>query len=42
MIFQSPGSLVANNTIQTESRIMLLGVSMEDYWSLDGGLHVPL
>jgi parallel beta-helix repeat protein len=36
VIFQSPGSLVANNTIRAESRIMFYGISMEDYWPLDG------
>ncbi len=36
VIFQSPGSLVANNTIRTENRIMFYGISMEDYWPTDG------
>ena len=36
VIFQSPGSLIANNTIRAENRIMFYGISMEDYWPLDG------
>jgi len=36
VIFQSPGALVANNTIRAENRIMFYGISMEDYWPLEG------
>ena len=36
VIFQSPGALIANNTIRAENRIMLYGISMEDYWPLEG------
>ncbi len=36
VIFESPGSLIANNTIRAENRIMFYGISMEDYWPLDG------
>jgi parallel beta-helix repeat protein len=36
VIFQSPGSLIANNIIRAESRIMFYGISMEDYWPTDG------
>ncbi len=36
VIFQSPGSLVANNTIRAENRIMFYGISMEDYFPLEG------
>ena len=39
VIFQSPGSLVANNTIRAESRIMFYGISMEDYWPLEGNFE---
>ena len=36
VIFQSPGALIANNTIRAETRTMLYGISMEDYWPLEG------
>lgn len=36
VIFQAPGSLVANNTIIAENRIMFYGISMEDYGPYDG------
>ncbi len=36
VIFQSPGALVANNTIRAETRIMFYGISMEDYYPLEG------
>jgi parallel beta-helix repeat protein len=36
VIFQSPGALVANNTIRAENRIMFYGISMEDYLPLEG------
>ncbi len=36
VIFQSPGSLIANNTIRAEDRIMFYGISMEDYHPLEG------
>jgi len=36
VIFQSPGSLIANNTIRAENRIMFYGISMEDYFPLEG------
>ncbi len=36
VIFQSPGALIANNTIRAETRIMIYGISMEDYWPLEG------
>ena len=36
VIFQSPGSLIANNTIRAENRIMFYGISMEDYHPLEG------
>jgi parallel beta-helix repeat protein len=36
VIFQSPGSLIANNTIRAENRIMFYGISMEDYYPLEG------
>ncbi|MFQ5604674.1 MAG: right-handed parallel beta-helix repeat-containing protein, partial [bacterium] len=36
VIFQSPGSLIANNTIRAETRIMFYGISMEDYYPLEG------
>jgi len=36
VIFQSPGALIANNTIRAETRIMLYGISMEDYLPLEG------
>ncbi|MFQ6103978.1 MAG: right-handed parallel beta-helix repeat-containing protein [Candidatus Glassbacteria bacterium] len=36
VIFQAPGSLVANNTIRAENRIMFYGISMEDYGPYDG------
>ena len=36
VIFQSPGALIANNTIRAQNRIMFYGISMEDYWPLDG------
>jgi parallel beta-helix repeat protein len=36
VIFQAPGSLVQNNTIRAESRIMFYGISMVDYGPYDG------
>ena len=36
VIFQSPGALIANNTIRAETRIMIYGISMEDYLPLEG------
>ena len=36
VIFQSPGALIANNTIRAENRIMFYGISMVDYWPLEG------
>ena len=36
VIFQAPGSLVANNTIRSETRIMFYGISMVDYGPYDG------
>ncbi len=36
VIFQSPGSLVANNTIRTENQVMFYGISMIDYYPLEG------
>ncbi len=36
VIFQAPGSNVANNTIRAENRIMFYGISMEDYGPYDG------
>jgi len=36
VIFQSPGTRVANNTIRAENRIMFYGISMEDYHPLEG------
>ena len=36
VIFQSPGALIANNIIRAETRIMIYGISMEDYWPLEG------
>ena len=36
VIFQSPGSLIAHNTIRAESRIMFYGISMEDYHPREG------
>ena len=36
VIFQSLGALIANNTIRAETRIMIYGISMEDYWPLEG------
>ncbi len=43
VIFQAPGSLVANNTIIAESRIMFYGIPMVDTGPYDGdftGTHV--
>ena len=36
VIFQSPGALIANNLIRAENRIMIYGISMEDYWPDEG------
>ncbi|MDP6512438.1 MAG: right-handed parallel beta-helix repeat-containing protein, partial [SAR202 cluster bacterium] len=36
VIFQAPGSLIANNTIRSENRIMFYGISMVDYGPYDG------
>lgn len=36
VIFQAPGSLVANNTIRAVNRVMFYGISMEDYGPFDG------
>ena len=36
VIFQSPGALIANNVIRAENRIMIYGISMEDYWPDEG------
>ena len=36
VIFQSPGALIANNTIRAKTRVMLYGISMEDYWPREG------
>ena len=36
VIFQAPGSYVANNTIKAENRVMFYGISMEDYGPYDG------
>ena len=36
VIFQSPGTRVANNTIRAVNRIMFYGISMEDYHPLEG------
>ncbi|MFQ5858233.1 MAG: right-handed parallel beta-helix repeat-containing protein, partial [Anaerolineae bacterium] len=36
VIFQAPGSLIANNTIRTENRIMFYGISMVDTGPYDG------
>jgi hypothetical protein len=36
VIFQAPGSRIANNTIRAENRIMFYGISMEDYGPYDG------
>ena len=36
VIFQAPGSLVANNTIRAENRIMFYGIAMGDYGPYDG------
>lgn len=36
VIFQAPGSLVANNTIIADERIMFYGISMVDYGPWDG------
>jgi hypothetical protein len=36
VIFQAPGSLVADNTIRAESRILYYGIAMGDYGPYDG------
>lgn len=36
VIFQAPGSLVANNTIRSETRVMFYGISMVDFGPFDG------
>ncbi len=32
VVFQSPGAVIADNTIRAKNRIMIYGISMEDYW----------
>ena len=36
VVFQAPGSLIANNTIRAQERIMFYGISMVDYGPWDG------
>ncbi len=36
IIFQAPGTLVANNTIRAVSRVMFYGIGMEDYGPFEG------
>jgi len=36
VIFQSPGSVIANNTIRSDSRVSFYGISMVDYYPLEG------
>ena len=36
VIFQAPGSLVSNNTIIADNRILFYGISMEDYGPYEG------